>query len=222
MPWCASSARPTLRLPAPVKAPFSWPNSSFSSSVSGIAAQLMATNGPFAAVRELVQRARHQLLAGAAFAQQQHRRVGGGRALDRQHRLLQRGILAQELRQADPALVFLLEQHVLGEQPAAVDGAVEQDHEVVGVHGLGEEVGGAVLHRAHRLVDGAEGGHHHHRHLRVRRPAPPAARRTRCPRAAAGRSGRRGSARSRAAASPRRRRRPPRRNSRGPRGSCAA
>ena len=33
---------------APVNAPFSWPNSSLSSSVSGIAAQLTATNGPVA------------------------------------------------------------------------------------------------------------------------------------------------------------------------------
>ena len=33
---------------APVKAPFSWPNSSLSSSVSGIAAQFTATNGPLA------------------------------------------------------------------------------------------------------------------------------------------------------------------------------
>src|SRR3990172_7310880 len=32
---------------APVNAPFSWPNSSASSSVSGMAAQFTATNGPF-------------------------------------------------------------------------------------------------------------------------------------------------------------------------------
>ena len=42
--------RPPARTPdplpvAPVNAPFSWPNSSLSSSVSGMAAQLMATNG---------------------------------------------------------------------------------------------------------------------------------------------------------------------------------
>ena len=48
MPLWASSALPTLRPVAPVKAPFSCPNSSFSSSASGIAAQLTATNGPLA------------------------------------------------------------------------------------------------------------------------------------------------------------------------------
>ena len=48
MPLWASSALPTLRAAAPVNAPFSWPKSSFSSSASGMAAQLIATNGPLA------------------------------------------------------------------------------------------------------------------------------------------------------------------------------
>ena len=45
VPPSASSNRPSRRSAAPVKAPFSWPNSSDSSSVSGSAAQLTATNG---------------------------------------------------------------------------------------------------------------------------------------------------------------------------------
>ncbi len=45
MPRLASSKAPWRRAIAPVKAPFSWPNSSDSSSVSGIAAQLSGTNG---------------------------------------------------------------------------------------------------------------------------------------------------------------------------------
>ena len=44
-PW-ASSNRPGFWRSAPVKAPFSWPNSSLSSSGSGSAAQLTATSGP--------------------------------------------------------------------------------------------------------------------------------------------------------------------------------
>ena len=48
VPRWASSALPILRPVAPVKAPLSWPNSSFSSRLSGIAAQLIATNGPLA------------------------------------------------------------------------------------------------------------------------------------------------------------------------------
>ena len=50
------------------------------------------------------------------------------------------------LRQPEAPLVLLLQQDVVGEQPPPVDGAVEEEQEVVGVHGLGQEVGGALLH----------------------------------------------------------------------------
>src|SRR5580704_3260573 len=46
VPPSACSKRPELRVLAPVKAPFSWPNSSDSMRSRGIAAMLMATNGP--------------------------------------------------------------------------------------------------------------------------------------------------------------------------------
>ena len=63
---------PAVRSLAPVKAPFSWPNSSLSSSVSGMAAQLTATKGPARAARCGVDGAGDQLLAGAALAGDQH------------------------------------------------------------------------------------------------------------------------------------------------------
>jgi hypothetical protein len=48
VPSWASSKQPGRRSSAPVNAPFSCPKISLSSRVSGIAAQLTATNGPFA------------------------------------------------------------------------------------------------------------------------------------------------------------------------------
>ena len=45
MPRCASSNLPSFRETAPVKAPFSWPKSSDSMSVSEIAATFTGTNG---------------------------------------------------------------------------------------------------------------------------------------------------------------------------------
>src|SRR5207253_1310749 len=45
VPPSASSNRPSRRSAAPVNAPFSWPNSSLSSRVSGMAAQFTAMNG---------------------------------------------------------------------------------------------------------------------------------------------------------------------------------
>ena len=48
VPLPASSNRPSLRALASVNAPFSWPNSSLSSSVSGTAAQLISISGSVA------------------------------------------------------------------------------------------------------------------------------------------------------------------------------
>ncbi|MDF9863524.1 hypothetical protein M2437_002506 [Methylorubrum pseudosasae] len=79
MPPLASSNRPMRRATAPVKAPFSWPNSSDSSRASGIAAQLTETNGRPARFDVGVDVAGQHLLAGAALAGDEH---GGFRAGD--------------------------------------------------------------------------------------------------------------------------------------------
>ena len=90
VPPSACSKRPALRAWAPVKAPFSWPNSSDSIRSRGIAAMLMATNGPVAALAVVVQGAGDQFLAGAGFAGDHHRQVGlhqaGEHAVDVLHR----------------------------------------------------------------------------------------------------------------------------------------
>ena len=62
MPPLAASIRPILRASAPVKAPFSWPNSSEPIRPGGRAAQLSATNGPRArAERSWIARATSSL-----------------------------------------------------------------------------------------------------------------------------------------------------------------
>ena len=74
-----------------MKLPLTWPNSSDSSRVSGMPAQLMGTNG--SRVRGLpgVNGPRDQFLARAAFAGDQHLRVGAGDALDLLHQLAKLG-----------------------------------------------------------------------------------------------------------------------------------
>ena len=167
MPRWASSTLPILRPVAPVKAPFSWPKSSLSSRFSGIAAQLMATKGPLARGRELVERPAISSLPVPLSPSSSTVASVAGRALQREHRLLERRVLAQHARQPVAPLVVLLQQHQLGRHAARLDGAVEQQQQVVGVHGLGQEVGRPLLHGAHRVLDGAEGGHHHDRRLGV-------------------------------------------------------
>ena len=53
---------------APENAPFSWPNSSLSTSSAGTAAQFIFTNGPARRGERSCTRARDQLLAGAVLA----------------------------------------------------------------------------------------------------------------------------------------------------------
>ena len=69
-------------LNAPVNAPFSWPNSSLSSNVSGIAAQLIGMNGAPAPPAELMNCTGEQLLSGTALAKDQDGYVGRRDLLD--------------------------------------------------------------------------------------------------------------------------------------------
>ena len=82
---------------APVKAPFSWPNSSLSKSPVGMAAQLSLTKVRLAARAQLVQGAGDELLARARLAANEHRGAGGGDGLDLLEHPAQGGALADDL-----------------------------------------------------------------------------------------------------------------------------
>ena len=75
MPPLAASKSPGRSWVAPVNEPLAWPKSSDSSSVSGTAPQLMATNGPAVRGRLVVDQPRDALLADAALAGDEHGRV---------------------------------------------------------------------------------------------------------------------------------------------------
>ena len=96
----AFSSMPGLSRYAPVKLPFTWPNSSDSSSVSGRPAQLTVMNGRSGARALRVDAHRDEFLAHAALARDQDLRVRLRHALDllleRQHG----GAPAHELREA--------------------------------------------------------------------------------------------------------------------------
>ena len=62
VPPSACSKRPDERAVAPVKAPFSWPNSSASMRSRGMAAMLMATKGPLRRLQNCGARARDEFL----------------------------------------------------------------------------------------------------------------------------------------------------------------
>ena len=76
-------------------------------------------------------------------------------------------MLADDLGDAAAAAQLFLEEQVLGGQAPLGEGAADDQAEVVGIDGLGEEVERALAHRPHHVGDGAVGGQQDDRHLRV-------------------------------------------------------
>ena len=161
VPPCASSKRPRRSVLAPVKAPRSWPNSSASSRSRGIAAAFSATKGPPARAMA-VQRPRHQLLAGAGLARDQHRDLGLGQPADGAKDFLHGG--GRGLRH-HPALVVLrlvLPGRGLILLRGLLHRALDQRHRLVHIEGLGQVVERAALEGGYRAVQVGKGRHHDH------------------------------------------------------------
>ena len=164
VPPSACSNRPTLRALAPVNAPFSWPNSSLSISSRGIAAMLTGDERAAAALAEIVQRPRHQLLAGAGLAGDQHREVGAHQPGDDPVDLLHRR------RAADDRQLLLGQAGSPGATarvPRLRQRALTGGDQLADVEGLGQILEGAALGRAHRGEQRVLRAHHDDRQVRA-------------------------------------------------------
>ena len=165
MPPSASSNLPRRRASAPVNAPFSWPNSSDSISSSGIAAQLTSTNGRSRRMERQVDRARHQLLAAAVLAVDQHAAVGRRGGGDLLAQRPDRRALADDLG----ALIETRAQgRVLALEPRVLEGAADRDQDLLEGERLLDEVVGAQARGLDRRLDRAVAGDHHDDGLRTR------------------------------------------------------
>ena len=105
--------------------------------------------------------ARHQLLAGAALAQHQHRGIGGGHPVDQAQHLFHARAAGD-----DPLVAGLVElgphHHVLPHEPALLGRLADQDVELLDAGRLGQVVVGPELHGLDRGGDLLEAGHHDH------------------------------------------------------------
>ena len=116
---------------------------------------------------ERVKRAREQLLAGAALPFEQHRRVGGGGAVQRDRHLLELRVVADDLRRAAALGQLFPQDQVFRGQPALRERALDHQQEMVGIDRLRQEVEGAFLHRGDGVLDAAERGHDDDRQLGI-------------------------------------------------------
>ena len=113
----------------------------------------------------LVQRARDELLAGAALAGDQHGRVGLGDAVDQVADLPHRRARADDLARQRAAVDLLAQPLDLGAQRAVLHRALERERELLDLERLGDEVVGAGADRRDRGLDAAERGDHDDRHV---------------------------------------------------------
>ena len=117
---------------------------------------------------QVMEGASEELFSRAALAEQQHRRVRGGGPLKRPAHLEQRRVLPDDLRKAVACGVLLLENEVLHQQPALLDGSAHEDDEVIGLDGLRQEIEGPLFHRVDGVLDRPVGRHHDDGHVRIR------------------------------------------------------
>ncbi len=107
-----------------------------------------------------VDRARHQLLAGAALALDEHRGIAARHPLHVLQDTAQRLVLADDVRDAAPERQFFAQQEVLGQHAPLLDGAPRQQQQVLGIDRLGDEIERTLAHGAHRVLDSSIRGHH--------------------------------------------------------------
>ena len=153
---------------APVNAPFAWPNSSLSSSVSGSAAQLTATNGPAARAARAAWIAR----ATSSLPVPLSPRISTGARrrrdpLDQRVHLAHRRALADEprhraLRAQPPRSADCSRRSAARRSSARLD----VQRELLELERLRQVVVRAAAHRLDRGLDRAERGHDDHRRRR--------------------------------------------------------
>ncbi len=121
--------------------------------------------------RVLVQRARHQLLAGAALAVDEDRRPARRRLDDQVEDLPHARAAADDVVEAVCAgLQVLFEGAILGDQAPLCQGVPEDDQHLVVLERLGDVVVRASLHRGDGVLDRRERRDHQHRQVVVDLP----------------------------------------------------
>ena len=107
-----------------------------------------------------------QLLAGAAFSQDQHRGIRFRRTGGPGKNLLQGFGSAEHAESRGTFFQPPPQCAVLTDEFARGQGSPHHDLKLIEVDGLGQEIGGAGLHGGYGHVDGSVRGHHHHGRVR--------------------------------------------------------
>ena len=155
VPRCASSKTPVRRSLAPVNAPFSWPKISLSSSVSGIAAQLIATNGNVArGLSSWIVWATSSLPV-PGLARDQHRCAGRRRLLDHAIHRPDPGAVADNAAEAALFAQLTPQRAHFAQRVLPFDRFLQEDLQPLRIDRFAQVVVGAFFDRFDGAVDRA-------------------------------------------------------------------
>ena len=114
--------------------------------------------GLLAARGKMMDGAREEFFAGAAFAEQQHGGIGGGDALDLLADFADGSVFADDARKAVARGIFFAEDEIFAQQFLLAGGAVDEKFQVIEIDGFLEKIEGAFFHGGDGFFDGAECG----------------------------------------------------------------
>ena len=143
-----------------MNAPFTWPNSSLSNTPFGHAAGVDGDHRPRRAHRHAVKRLRHEALARAVLACDEHVGVGRADAIDHLQHRAHRGRLGDERGAALGGRTRLrLQASGPAQRPSELHLRAQDREQPLVVPGLLDEVAGAAAHRLDRDVHRAPRRH---------------------------------------------------------------
>ena len=163
MPPSARAKRPFFVNVAPVNAPRTWPKSSDSSSVSGIAAQLTLMSGMLRWRAARVDGARDQLLAGAGLAGDEHRALRFGDQLRPRDHVEDRAAAADDAVVIVFGVAFAEQVTQAGAGALIFQGPPGEHQQLFDLERFLQVVARAELHGLDGALDAAVRGHHDHR-----------------------------------------------------------
>src|ERR1700738_836208 len=119
--------------------------------------------GLLAPARQMVNRAREKLLAGAAFTQEQRGGIRCGYALNLLADFTNGSMLADDARKSVGCCVLFAAQQILAEQFLLTRAALHQKLQMIEVNGLLQKIKSPFLHGRDSLFHRAERGQKNHR-----------------------------------------------------------
>ena len=154
LPRSARSKSPLLRIDGAGECAFDVAEERRFEQVGRQVAGIDRDERPLGPGRVRVNRARHELLAGAALALNQNRRSAGRRLDDQVEHLPHPRAPADDVREVVvPAVPLLQQLAVLAHQPPPLHRVAHDDEDFVVLERLGDVVEGAGLHRGNRALD---------------------------------------------------------------------